>query len=444
MDPVVAAERQIVAEHQLREQVVNEEFKIWKKTVPLLYDTIHTQALEYALLSVDFLPDYTWSQDKNSITVQLVVGSNSFTNGQDYVRLTAIDLPSTLAPDCNLESIQIPSIEDNSFKVVKSWNHPGEVNKIKVSPDGKTFATCDNTGVVHLYKVDSDSPVDYKFHTSEGYSIEWLSNTQFLSGANDSKIALWDVSSPGKPLQQFNSHSAVINDISYSRPSKNLFGSVSDDFQTHIHDIRDPASSPAIAIENSQIQNAIAAHPQIAHLLATGGKDNVVNIYDLRNTTEPVRQLVGHNDSVVGIKWDSGANATQLYSWGLDKRVLFWDLLSLSEEFTYPSTESDSRKKAKATEDPCLKFVHGGHTNRINELAVHPTIPNLFASVADDTLLEVFKPKTLIEEEEAELEDAEEDADQQENQEEQEAPESTEANGDEKKDDDKMEVDEEK
>ncbi|PYD07781.1 hypothetical protein DND58_29365, partial [Pseudomonas syringae pv. pisi] len=90
-----------------------------------------------------------------------------------------------------------------------------------------------------------------------------------------------------------------------------------------------------------------------------------------------------------------------------DKRVLTWDLNNLGTEYTYPTSETDSRRKTKFTEDPCLKFVHGGHTNRINEVAVHPKIPDLFASVGDDTLLEVFKPKTIVEEEEEENEGGE-------------------------------------
>uniref|UniRef100_A0A0L0P268 Histone-binding protein RBBP4-like N-terminal domain-containing protein n=1 Tax=Candidozyma auris TaxID=498019 RepID=A0A0L0P268_CANAR len=403
----IAAQRQILGEHQLREQVINEEFKIWKKTVPLLYDTIHTQALEHSLLSVDFLPNYTYSDDKNTISVQLVLGTNSYTKEADFVRLASLDLPATLAPDFSKDAILLPDNNVSTFKITKSWNHPGEVNKVKVSPDGRKIATFDNTGVIHLFDIEESNLIDYKFHSSEGYSLEWVSQKEFLSGANDAKIVLWDVSNPGEPIKQFNSHSAVINDISYSKPSQHLFASVADDFTTHVHDIRSPSNLPAIAIENSHAQNAVAAHPEIALLIATGGKDNVVNLWDLRNTKEPVRLLFGHNDSVVGLKWDPGFSPSHLYSWALDKRVLTWDLNNLGTEYTYPTSETDSRRKTKFTEDPCLKFVHGGHTNRINEVAVHPKIPDLFASVGDDTLLEVFKPKTIVEEEEEENEGGE-------------------------------------
>lgn len=409
LDSMVAAEYQIVAEHQLREKVINEEFKIWKKTVPLLYDSIHTQVLEYPLLSVQFLPDYAVSENKNTITVQLALGTNSSGRGQDYVRLASLDLPSTLAPDFSKfavgESIPIPMSDSGSFKILQSWKHPGEVNKLQVSPDGAKIATFDNAGVVHIYNLKDESPVDYVYHTSEGYCLEWVSNSQFLSGANDAKIALWDVGKP-EPIKKFTSHSAVINDLSYSTPAKVLFGSVSDDFTTQIHDLRAPEESPAIKIADKHIQNAIGFHPVISTLVATGGKDNVVTLYDLRNPKEPLRKFFGHNDSVVGVKWDPGHEPTYLYSWGLDKRVVTWDLNSLQEEFTYPTADAESKRKPKSTEDPCLKFIHGGHTNRINDVAVHPAVPALFTSVGDDTLLELYKPKSLLEEED---EDEEED-----------------------------------
>lgn len=415
VDSVTSAERQIVAEHQLREKVINEEFKIWKKTVPLLYDTIHTHVLESPLLSVQFLPNYVVSENKNKISVQLVFGTNTSGRDQDYVKLAQLDLPSTLAPDFSTfsvgDTIPIPMNGDGSdaFTVLQSWKHPGEVNRIKVSPNGEKWVTFDNKGTVHLYNGKDETPVDFSYHTSEGYALEWVSESEFLSGADDSRIALWDVKANSNPLKEFNSHSAVVNDVSFSRPSKYLFASVADDFNTHIHDLRAPEESPVIQITTSHTQNATSFHPLLPSLFATGGKDNVVNLYDARNTKEPIRKFFGHNNSVVGLEWDTN-EPNLLYSWGLDKRVITWDLNKLPEEVTYPSPEgSESKRRTRATDDPCLTFIHGGHTNRINDLNIHPKITNLFATVGDDNLLEVYKPKTLLEDEEDEEEENEEE-----------------------------------
>lgn len=416
-DPIAVAEQALVSEHQLREKVVNEEFKIWKKTVPLLYDTIHTLALHYPLLSADFFPSYTVSDNKNQITTRLALGTNTSGKDQDYIHIVDVTLPSTLAPDFSEfaigENLPIPAgASENALNVSQLWKHPGEVNTVKVSPDGTKVLSFDNKGVVHLFEQNSDTSKKFSFHTSEGYCLEWISDLQFLSGANDNQIGLWDLATNTGPSRKFTSHTAKINNISFSKPSKVLFGSVADDFTTQIHDLRAPEESPAIKIAEKYIQNAIQFHPDIASLFATAGKDNVVTLYDARNTKESLRKFFAHNDSVMGLKWGGSSEPNFLYSWGLDKRVLSWDLNHLGEEFVPPVFDvTDSRRRLKNTSDPCLHFIHGGHTRRINDLALHPTIPNLFASVGDDCLLQVYKPKVVLDHSE-DLDDSDEKGDE--------------------------------
>lgn len=414
-DPTAAAEQVIVSEHQLREKVVNEEFKIWKKTVPLLYDTINTLALEYPLLCADFFPEYTVSEDKNHITAKVALGTNTSGKDLDHVHIAEVVLPSTLAPNFSEfaigESIPIPAkISQSAIKISALWKHPGEVNRLKVSPAGTNVVTFDNKGAIHLYTVGEENDVKLTHHTAEGYCLEWISGDQFLSGANDTKIALWDLSSKSGPIKQFNTHTAVVNDLSFNVPSKNLFGSVADDYTTQIHDLRAPEESPAIKMSEKYIQNAILFHPNIATLFATAGKDNLVTLYDARNTREPLRKFYGHNDSVVGLKLGTAADPNFLYSWGLDRRVLTWDLNQLGEEYVPPTLDaaSESKRRLKHNSDPCLQFIHGGHTKRINDVAFHPRIPELCVSVGDDCLVEVFKPKVVLEGSE-ELEDEEKD-----------------------------------
>lgn len=415
-----SAEQQIVFEHQIREKVINEEFKIWKKSVPLLYDTIHTQALKWPLLTAQFFPGYTVSENKNFITLKLAIGSNS-SSKNDVVQVATIDLPSTLAPNYSAFSLnesipaQIQADGASPIQFTHSWNHPGEVNTLKISPDGAKIITFDNTGTVHLFEQNKEASSEYRYHKSEGYALEWTNNSQFLSGANDGQIALWDVGTATAPTKTFTSHSAVINNLSHSKPSEVLFGSVSDDFETHIHDIRAPEESPVIKIVNGQIQNAIAFHPLLQTLFATAGKDNVVNLFDARKVSEPFRKLFGHNDSVVGLVWSGENSPNLLNSWGLDKRVITWDLNELTEDFVYPTTAvMDSKRKPRSTEDPCLAFVHGGHTNRINDLAVSASIEGLFATVGDDTLLEIYKPKSKAEDDDEEEDEEEEEEEERE------------------------------
>lgn len=43
----------------VEERIINEEYKIWKKNTPFLYDLVMTHALEWPSLTVQWLPDVT-------------------------------------------------------------------------------------------------------------------------------------------------------------------------------------------------------------------------------------------------------------------------------------------------------------------------------------------------------------------------------------------------
>ncbi|KAG2736293.1 hypothetical protein G9P44_000383 [Scheffersomyces stipitis] len=415
---LAVAEREIVEEHQLKEKVVNEEFKIWKKTVPLLYDTIHTYVLDYPSLAIKWLPDYTYSDNKNSVNVKFLIGTNTSHNSSNYLKLGSVNIPSTLAPDFStvnpdVDSITVPSsvIEDTSdFRILSKWKQTSEINKLDISPNGKKVLSFNSDGVVHSYDLENNDVIDYKYHKSEGYALTWFGNDSFISGSNDSQIALWSLDKPSTPIQLFKSHNGAVNDISYNPNFVSIFGSVSDDSSTQFHDSRASGDNPVIKQENQHIQMAISVHPEIETLYATGGKDNVVSLYDIRNYKIPLRKFFGHNDSVAGIKWDVEDPRT-LISWSLDKRIITWDLKDLEEEYAYPDGNENSRRRAAVKIDPCLRFIHGGHTNRVNDFDVHPKIRSLYASVGDDNLLEVWKPKTLSYEEEEGGEEAEDPQD---------------------------------
>lgn len=42
---------------EMQEKIINEEYKIWKKNTPFLYDLVVTHALEWPSLTVEWLPD---------------------------------------------------------------------------------------------------------------------------------------------------------------------------------------------------------------------------------------------------------------------------------------------------------------------------------------------------------------------------------------------------
>jgi histone-binding protein RBBP4 len=49
----------IAFDDAVEERVINEEYKIWKKNTPFLYDLVMTHALEWPSLTAQWLPDIT-------------------------------------------------------------------------------------------------------------------------------------------------------------------------------------------------------------------------------------------------------------------------------------------------------------------------------------------------------------------------------------------------
>ena len=47
----------VESEAVLHEKMINEEYKVWKKNAPYLYDLVVTHALEWPSLTVQWLPD---------------------------------------------------------------------------------------------------------------------------------------------------------------------------------------------------------------------------------------------------------------------------------------------------------------------------------------------------------------------------------------------------
>ncbi|KAJ0490173.1 putative histone-binding protein RBBP4 [Helianthus annuus] len=58
---------------EMEERLINEEYKVWKKNTPFLYDLVITHPLEWPSLTVEWLPDHDEPAGKD-YSVGLVMG----------------------------------------------------------------------------------------------------------------------------------------------------------------------------------------------------------------------------------------------------------------------------------------------------------------------------------------------------------------------------------
>eukprot|EP00850_Spirogloea_muscicola_P022410 SM000292S11265 [mRNA] locus=s292:84556:85301:- [translate_table: standard] len=78
---------------EVEERLVNEEYKIWKKNTPFLYDLVITHALEWPSLSVQWLPDKQEPAGKDYSVQRLILGTHTSENEQNYLMLAEVQLP---------------------------------------------------------------------------------------------------------------------------------------------------------------------------------------------------------------------------------------------------------------------------------------------------------------------------------------------------------------
>ena len=62
----------------VEERIVNEEYKIWKKNTPFLYDLVMTHALEWPSLTAQWLPEVTRPEGKDYSVHRLLLGTHTY------------------------------------------------------------------------------------------------------------------------------------------------------------------------------------------------------------------------------------------------------------------------------------------------------------------------------------------------------------------------------
>ncbi|CCH43834.1 putative WD repeat-containing protein [Wickerhamomyces ciferrii] len=395
------------------EKLINEEFKIWKKSVPLLYDTIQTYVQDTPSLTIETLPNLEFSNDQNEVEAKFLLGTYSHhhhggENSENYLKLASIKLPSTLTSNFK-KSIPIPTGSNSlfpKFQILQKWLHPNEVNKARFNKFNSKIATFTKSGDIKIWDFKNEKSIQtLKFHEKDGFGLEWgINNENLLTGGEDSKIALWDLSqnsSELKPIKIYETHDSIINDFSWNHKITSLFGSVSDDRSIQFFDTRSQNTfNPLIKISNGHkdVINAIEFNPVLDSIFVTGSADNLINVWDLRNTESPIRSLYGHNNAISQLKFNP-ENPKLLASSSNDRRIAIWDLNKIDEEF-----DSDDYIK-NDSEDPTLVFIHGGHTSKISEFSWIQGINNTIISSGEDCLVQIWKPHLLEDDEESEEEE---------------------------------------
>ncbi|XP_068645600.1 histone-binding protein MSI1-like [Aristolochia californica] len=379
---------------------LDEEFKVWKRNSPYLYDLVISHALEWPSLTVEWLPQPPQPVPPFSFH-NIILGTHTSEGVPNFLMVAAVAAPLAGVTNTLSDPTQPPAIP--KILITQLIPHDGEVNKARYMPQNPaviaTKTRCSDVYVFDCSKQPKqpeggicicNPDLKLKGHEREGYGLSWspLKEGYLLSGSDDSKICLWDVHAPSKnkimgAKEVYEVHEDVVEDVAWHLSNENLFGSVSDDRKLMIWDLRSyEGKRPQQAvIAHEKNVNSLSFNPFNEWALATGSSDTTVNLFDLRKLTSPLHTFASHTDEVFQVEWNP-LQETALVSSAADRRIMVWDLNRIGDEQTPEDAEDGP---------PELLFVHGGHTAKISDFSWNRNEPWTVASVAEDNILQVWQ-----------------------------------------------------
>ncbi|CAI7835285.1 unnamed protein product, partial [Closterium sp. NIES-54] len=141
-------------------------------------------------------------------------------------------------------------------------------------------------------------------HKTEGYGLSWspFRAGHLLSGSDDMQICVWDIGAATKANKVveakhvFRAHTGVVEDVAWHCRHEYLFGSVGDDQQLLLWDLRSSAvDKPAHAVTAHPAEvNCLSFNPFNEWVLVTGSADKTVALHDIRNLSRRLHTFVQH------------------------------------------------------------------------------------------------------------------------------------------------------
>ena len=241
--------------------------------------------------------------------------------------------------------------------------HDGEVNRARIMPQNSNIiATKSPNSNVYVYDwtkyIPSSSGGPAKpptkpqqtctGHDAEGYGLVWSPHEQgkLLSGSDDGKLCLWDTHRAGavvEPFQCREGHNGmVIEDVDWHRFHANTYGSVGDDGGISLWDLREGGNTSKETIPaHSGDANGLSFCPLDEFLMASGGSDKVVKLWDMRNTKHPLHALESPTDVVVQVSFSPFAKEVLACSCK-DRKIYMWNLSKVRILIPQPSPSTTS------------------------------------------------------------------------------------------------------
>jgi len=155
--------------------------------------------------------------------------------------------------------------------------------------------------------------------------VSWVTEGNFLAvGDSEASVDLWDVQST-KMMRSMRGHSDRISTLKWNN---HILASGSRTGDLYLHDVRIADHLIANLEGHTQEICGMAWSPESnCHTLATGANDNLVKIWDDRNTSTPVHSFNDHQAAIKAVAFCPWQPRTLATGGGTaDRNIRFWNL----------------------------------------------------------------------------------------------------------------------
>ncbi|XP_066567626.1 protein transport protein Sec31A isoform X6 [Amia ocellicauda] len=151
-----------------------------------------------------------------------------------------------------------------------------------------------------------------------------------VSGGNESEIYIWDLNNFSNPMTPGPKSQPLedISSVAWNRQVQHILASACPSGRASVWDLR--KNEPIIKVSdhsNRMHCSGLAWNPEVATQLVLASEDDrmpVIQMWDLRFATSPLKVLENHTRGVLAIAW-SLADPELLLSCGKDNRILCWN-----------------------------------------------------------------------------------------------------------------------
>ena len=78
---------------QAEQRIIDEEYRVWKKNSPFLYDIVMTHSLDWPSLTVQWLPEVQRPSDRDVDIHKVLIGTHTSDDDPNFLMIADVLLP---------------------------------------------------------------------------------------------------------------------------------------------------------------------------------------------------------------------------------------------------------------------------------------------------------------------------------------------------------------